>query len=397
MTRWMKTARPFRGCTVFVAMILSGVTQIQSAAIAEDDYSLLFRGGSSYYRVPGQSLFGGAYSLETAFPIGNDVGLTVSGNVNHLSGGTQFSGSTGLVKLPAQRPASRGDSITAAVVFDQFTDNRVNTFTGSFYTSQLCWQGGYQIEPDLEIGVSGSVPLYRTDDVLFRFVNFPGSLPVAGVVAGSVSCGAYVTGHSGAWQQAIYAGFRELPGTAQLASSTRYRIDERIAAIAGGTFEERHSNWNVYFGLEIDLGRRRTSRQRGRSIRAQSPAAPVHTAGYVPPGNVDSDPENEIREFPLNLGEDSIQPPLNLPDPSVSNQPVTPPGDFPMPLNVAEIPFAIRWKNWDGKLELNRSERDIQLGHDGKGLANRVQDLIQAGPSGGYIWGPGYLNGRLQD
>jgi hypothetical protein len=319
---------------------------------------VLGRVGGSYYDVPGESRMGFAYGVDLAAHVWDDWGIVGSINGNYIDDGTQLSGSIGAVKLPNANGDRWIDPFSFSIYFDQFTDTRIDTISGSLYLNQIRLQLGYALSECLEVGAIYSEPTNEETDINLLFLNFPNSLPVAGRANTSRNIGGYLSGRVKQVQWSALAGYRDSPGTLVLAGNLRRPLNDRFALFAGGSFEERRANWGAVFGVELSFGPRQHSAccaldSTSSYARAQSPDSALEIA-YVPQGTTET-PSTDLGQFPHGLGEAS-----------------TPPLD-----TTPEELWTARYRNWNTRplVILWAHEMTRALNYDG--LTDDMQNEIQ--------------------
>ena len=332
-------------------------------------YLINARVGTSYYSVPGESLFGAAYGLDFAYQLTEDWGFVASGNFNSVSHGTQVVGSLGAVKLPDLYGYEWHDPFSFSFFFDQFTDSRVDTFGGSLYLNGIRLQAGYALSETLEVGAIFSTPTHADDDVKFLFVNFPNSLPMPGIVETSDSISGYAAGNMGELQWSTSLGYRNDPGTFTVSGGLRRPINETVALFSNASYEGNRGNWGVGFGVEFSFGGGSTqttaccsttschaARRQHTVIRAQSPDEAEVLLVNVPSENKFPDPNSNAGEFPL-----------------TPNVPLI----TPLP-NLYPESWTDRYQNWSTRSLLILTPADVQRALNANGLTDRTQDDLQS-------------------
>ncbi len=317
------------------------------------NYVLRLRTGADYFDVPGESLMGGLYGVDLAIPIGGDWGFLGSVAASHISAGTQVLGSLGFLKLPNFAGNSFHDPVSFSVLFDQFTDTRVDADFRTMdddrlYLAQMRMHMGYALEEDFEFGVLYTEPVSRDDSVSYLVtpIGFPTSFTVPGTLEQAQSFAGYVSGNLGDVQVTGQIGFREEPDTLTLQNSYRIPVSDQVVAFANAGYAAERGTWGAAFGVEIRSGRSPNSRMRSYAriprrhtvVRAQSPDAPIILAQRkgtevqeIPPSLLDSIPFNQIS--PLNT----------LPDATTSLGQQDQPFIGPLPMPDA---WAARFDRW---------------------------------------------------
>lgn len=335
-------------------------------------YLINARVGTSYYNVPGESLFGAAYGLDFAYQLTDDWGLVASGNFNSVSHGTQFVGSLGTVKLPDLYGYEWYDPFSFSFFFDQFTDSRVDTFGGNLYLNGIRLQAGYALSETLEVGAIFSTPTHADDDVKFLFVNFPNSLPMPGIVETSNSISGYAAGNMGELQWSTSLGYRNDPGTFTVSGGLRRPINETVALFSNASYEGNRGNWGVGFGVEFSFGGGTTqstaccsttgchsNRSQHTVIRAQNSDEDEVLLANVPSENEFPDPDSNAGEFPFTPNVTSITP-------------------FPYLDNRITDSWTRRYQNWNTRSLLILTPADVERGLNADGFTDRTQDQLQS-------------------
>ena len=329
------------------------------------------RVGTSYYSVPGESLFGAGYGLDFAYQLTEDWGFVASGNFNSVSQGTQFVGSLGTVKLPDLYGYEWQDPFSFSFFFDQFTDSRVDTFGSDLYLNGVRLQIGYALSESLEVGAIFSAPTHDDDNVKFLFVNFPNSLPTPGIIEMSESVSGYASGCMGDYQWGASAGYRDDPGTFTLSGNVRRPITESIALFSAASYEGNRGNWGVGFGVEFSFGgsARNTTcccttpchapLSPKTVIRAQNSDEADILLVNVPPQKEFPDPDSNTGEFPLMPEAPTISPFTNLNN-RITNS------------------WTNRYKNWSTRSLMILTPENVERGLNVDGLTNRMQDQLQS-------------------
>lgn len=359
----------------------------------QGDWTVLLRGAGTYFDTPtNDDWLGGAYGGDFAGRLSDDWGFVGSAYINHLDFGRQIVGSLGLVKLPYYCGCDWQDSLSASIFFDQFTDTRIDTRTGSLYLSQVRAQLGYAFSQQLEIGTLYTAPVRADDDVQFLFTFFPNSLPADGIVKTGHSVSGYAAGRVFEWQWTALAGYRFEPGTPVYGGSIRRAISDRAAIFSGAIYEANRGNWGLAYGIEIALGpsfngcgnccpdccRISETHYSAARSRSQSPDANIHYVN-VPQGTPETPAGPSV--FPPGLGQDAA--------PFIGDQ---------------EPSWTERWFDWNARQLTVALPQDFWRALNADGLTDRQQDAIQNAAGGFSLktrkaggFGPGRNDGRQSD
>lgn len=242
-------------------------------------FAFATRGGIDYFDVPGEVETGGLYGGDMGLRLTDNWGLLGSLNVTHVSGGTMVVGTGGLFRLADFSTGSASDRVTAAVLFDQFTDTRIT----DLYLNQLRLQLGYALTEQWESGVVYTRPTNLDDDVTFLLTAF-GNFPLPGRLQQSESVSAYVAGNLKGTVVSAQLGYRDGVNSVTLGSSASVPITDRVWLSSAVNYDAEPGSWGVTCGLELGLGgggggpRVRIARaqpaERG-IVRAQSPEAEI--------------------------------------------------------------------------------------------------------------------------
>lgn len=238
-------------------------------------------GGTSYYHVPGESLFGASYGLDAVYNLSGNWNLLGSFNVNHVNRGSQLVGSLGVIKI---HDLANCDPWSFSAAFDQATDSRID----GLYLSQVRAHLGYAFSDRLEIGAVFAAPTNTDPDVPFVFTFLGTDFFETAAAQMSQAISMYVGGQIGLTQWAAIAGYRDDPDTGYLAGSVTRQLTDRVAIYANGSYSWRVGNWAAGAGLEVRFGRLSGIRGRDREGVAASyqvdESGEIRLTDFVPPG-----------------------------------------------------------------------------------------------------------------
>ena len=211
------------------------------------DYLFIGRAGSGYYSVPGETRVGGTYGGDFALQLTGNWGALLSANTSHVSGGTQFVGTLGIVKTPDPFGPGWGGPFSASIYFDQFTDSRISRL----YLSQLRMQLGYALSDNLEFGIMYTEPTNQ-DGALFFAPLFGGFFP--GTLRSSQNISGYVAGRIDIWQGWLTAGHRRPDDSFVVATGLQVPLTQRTDFFVNLNYESVRPNWGTSVGLEFRFG-----------------------------------------------------------------------------------------------------------------------------------------------
>lgn len=274
------------------------------------------RVGGSYTRVPGEPLWGAEYGVDMAARLRGDWNFFSSGTARHFSEGTQWAFTTGFLRVDTSDCCDR---LSFSVLYDGFTDTRVD----DLYVSQLRTQLGYDIGWGIEAGVLWTKPLNRDNDVPFSFQSGGSTFFGVGSAQLSESLFSYISAEiSHGTQAALAVGYRENPDAIVMAGRVSRSLAENLNVYAAALYGERFSVWGVNFGLEIVPGRRRAVG--GESLAGPSggtaSGSSIQLARYVPPGGANGQQEitpefdrSQLRETRGSRDGVQLQPTVTVP------------------------------------------------------------------------------------
>ncbi|MDP6445864.1 MAG: hypothetical protein QGG36_21665 [Pirellulaceae bacterium] len=252
------------------------------------DYTLIGRGGGSYYDVPGESLWSGSYGGDLIVGLTESWAAVGSANANHVTGGTQFAATVGFMRA---NNLAMCDPWSMSVAWDQFTESRVD----GLYLTQLRLQAGYAFNACTEVGAVYTNPTNRDNDVPYTYTFLGTDFTEFGTVNMSESVSGYVAREfANGLQASLVVGYREDPDTMLFSGSVTAPLNDRLAVYAGGSYGERFGTWGTGFGMEWRFGR--DDQRSGSSLvstnrRFRSTADEhISLVSYVPPAREFTDP-----------------------------------------------------------------------------------------------------------
>jgi hypothetical protein len=273
-------------------VFLSALASPNLAACGEDgdcrggwlnelDYSVVGRTGGSYFDVPGESLWGGTYGADLLVGLTDSWAAVGSANANHITGGTQFAGTVGLIRA---NDLECCDPWSISIAWDQFTESRV----AGMYLSQLRLQAGYSPNECTEFGAVYTNPTNRDNDVPYTFTFLGNNFSEFGTVNLSESISAYAAREFGnGIQYNLVAGYREDPDTMLFSGSVKAPVNDQLAIYTGGSYGERFGTWGIGFGLEwrfgSGAGRGNGGYTRDDQLSRSDEPSEVSLVSYVPP------------------------------------------------------------------------------------------------------------------
>ena len=243
----------------------------------EKRYAVRVRGGATYFDSPSDDLFGGTYAADVGVHLSGDWGFMAYLSMNQITNGTQVLGTFGVVKLPNFEECRPASPIVFSLLFDQFSDTRID----ELYLAQLRLQLGYAIDPKLEAGLIYYQPTIADNDVVFVDTRF--GLASFGTLEFSQGLSAYVATKVGDARVSGQVGFRDDPDTMTLMSSLLVPVSDNTNAFANVGYVEVSGSWATSVGIEFLLGPGPAERVPDRStvVRAQSPATDVRKVVHL--------------------------------------------------------------------------------------------------------------------
>lgn len=209
-------------------------------------YFARFRGGMSYFDVRGDAKLGGEYGADVLAPLVGPFAGYANISANHVSAGIQLLGTVGLMKVGALETPHRLDRFGGTVLFDQFTDSRID----DLYLSSLRVDVHYVVDRQTVFGAVYSEPLEEDEA---EFILFPGATPISIDLASTRSVRAYVARRTDAMTFLGWVGYRDVANTVGYGGAVRRPVSDRVTAVVQATYEEA-GLWSGFAGFEIALG-----------------------------------------------------------------------------------------------------------------------------------------------
>jgi hypothetical protein len=205
------------------------------------------RAGASYFEVPGEAEWGAVLGAGYLWPLGaTGWNGWASISANQFDDGTQVLGSLGLYKHPDLWSDDLTHRFSYLVLFDQFTDTRVD----DLYLSQMRLQLGYLVTRNLHVGLTYAEPIARDHDVAFVA---PSTGEQPGTLQSSQGVGAFVT--RGLWNVRLTGrvGYRDDVDALMLGGGARVTVTENLGTYFRADYEDR-GTWAGALGLELRFG-----------------------------------------------------------------------------------------------------------------------------------------------
>lgn len=317
------------------------------------EHFVVGRGAGTYYSVPGETEFGGAYGLQLGLHLSGKWGFLGSFDVNHLSNGTQFSGTTGFLKLSDPCGTNWRERSTFLATLDQFGDSRID----GMYLNQLRFLWGYSLNECLHLGVTFAQPLNEAQ-VTVRFRAFP-AFPFRGSIEMSQAASVYAAWQYGSLQLTGSLGYRDTFDELTLGTGFRFLHSDRVSSFVAFGYGADRATWGGSAGFQVKFGPRSCGSTYGASevcatssgsaiVRAQSPPT-VQVASVPGPTTEEADTIDSYSAERFRAGEPTFDIPIQD---GVWDVFLDPQYNLFAPIqNVADIPLEFRQNLPNGVLQ----------------------------------------------